>query len=53
MDATKVQDFTQMNPLVLVSSKSAEDPYKILKSIQKVTKVMGVTLIESVNLIAY
>lgn len=39
--ATRIRDFTQMNPLSFTRSKSEEDPQKFLDMVQKVTDVMG------------
>lgn len=47
------QDFTQINPLVFLGSKSKKDPYEILHNIQKYTEIMGVTQIESVDMDTY
>lgn len=51
--SSHVQDFSWINPLVLLKSKSKEDPDEFSDTIQNVTKVMGITQTKSSNLVSY
>ena len=51
--ASRVRDFTQMNPPSFHGSKSDEDPQEFIDQVQKVIDIMGVTSIESAELVAY
>ncbi|PHT94453.1 Transcription factor MYB21 [Capsicum annuum] len=41
--ASKIRDFTRMNPLFFSQSKSEKDPQEFLDQVQKVIDIMGVT----------
>ncbi|KAF3658963.1 60S ribosomal protein L7a [Capsicum annuum] len=51
--AARIQDFTRINPPSFTGSKSDKDPQKFFDQVQKVTDIIGVTVIESVELVAY
>lgn len=51
--ATRIQDFTRMNPPSLTGSKSEEDPYEFLDMVQKVMDIVGVTSSQSAELVVY
>ena len=51
--ATRIRDFTRMNPPAFMGSKSEEDLHKFLDMVQKVMDIMGVTSSASVELAAY
>uniref|UniRef100_M1B2G9 Gag-pol polyprotein n=1 Tax=Solanum tuberosum TaxID=4113 RepID=M1B2G9_SOLTU len=50
---TSVRDFTRMNYLECHGSKFEEDPKEFNDEVYKVLMIMGVTLVEYVELAAY
>ncbi|KAF3661550.1 hypothetical protein FXO37_12888 [Capsicum annuum] len=51
--ATRILNFTSMNPPSFLGFKSNEDPQEFLDQVQKVTYIMGVNFSESAELAAY
>lgn len=51
--ASRIWDFTRINPPLFLGSNSEEDPQEFLDIVQKVTDIMGVTASESVELAFY
>ena len=51
--ATRIRDFTQMNPPSFFGSKPDKDPQEFVDQVQKVIDIMGVTSSESTELAAY
>jgi len=51
--ATRIRDFTQVNPPSFIGSKSKENPQKFLDMAQKVTDIMVVNSSESAELDTY
>lgn len=51
--ATRIQDFTRMNPSLILGSKSEEDPQEFFYIVHKVTDIMSVTLSEIVDFSTY
>jgi len=51
--AFRVRDFIKMNPLEFYGSKVEEDPKEFLYEVYKILDIMGVTLVEKVELAAY
>ncbi|KAH0781424.1 hypothetical protein KY290_001022 [Solanum tuberosum] len=48
--ASRVRDFTRMNPLKLHGSKVAEDPHEFINEVYVVLMIMGVTPVEKAKL---
>ncbi|WMV19107.1 hypothetical protein MTR67_012492 [Solanum verrucosum] len=53
MEATRIIDFTRMNPPEFHGSKVEEDPQEFAEGIQKIVDIMGVTSVEKVHLDDY
>ena len=51
--ATRLRDFTRMNPLMYFGSKVDEDPQDFLDEVYKILFAMGVSTTEKVELAAY
>uniref|UniRef100_M1DK61 Gag-pol polyprotein n=1 Tax=Solanum tuberosum TaxID=4113 RepID=M1DK61_SOLTU len=51
--ASRVGDFTRMNPLEFYDSKVEKDPQKFIDEVYKVLAIMGVTPVEHKQLAAY
>ncbi|WMV08734.1 hypothetical protein MTR67_002119 [Solanum verrucosum] len=51
--ASRVRDFTWMNPPVFYGYKVEEHPHEFIYEIYKVLDIMGVTLVEKAKLAAY
>jgi len=51
--ASRIRDFTRMNPQVLYGSKVEEEPQEFIDQVLKVVTIMGVTSIERAELAAY
>lgn len=51
--SSRMRDFTRINPLEFYSSKVEEDPQEFIDELYKVLDIMGVTLDEKVELVAY
>ena len=51
--ATRVREFTRMNPLKFHCSKVEEDPQEFIDEAYKVLMIMGVTPVEKAELAAY
>ncbi|KAK4733907.1 hypothetical protein R3W88_008168 [Solanum pinnatisectum] len=51
--ASRLRDFTRMNPHMFFGSKVGEDPQEFVEEVYKIINVMGVTSIEKVELAAY
>src|SRR5688572_12843615 len=51
--ASRIRDFTRMNPLVFYGSKVEEDPQEFIDQVLKVVTIMGVTCVEKAELAAY
>ena len=51
--ANKLRDFTRMNPLIFLGSKTAEDPQEFVEKVQKILVSMGATEIEKAELSLY
>ncbi|WMV25576.1 hypothetical protein MTR67_018961 [Solanum verrucosum] len=53
MTATRVRDFTRVNPLELHGSKVEEHPQEFINEVYKVLIIMGVTPVEKAELAAF
>ncbi|KAK4733731.1 hypothetical protein R3W88_007992 [Solanum pinnatisectum] len=51
--ASRLRDFTQMNPRMFFSSKVNEDPQEFLEEVYKIVDATGVTSIEKAELARY
>ncbi|WMV38200.1 hypothetical protein MTR67_031585 [Solanum verrucosum] len=51
--ASRVREFTRMNPPEFYDSEVEEDPEEFIDEVYKVLMIMGVTLVERVELAAY
>lgn len=51
--ASRVRDFTRMNPPELHELKVEEDPQEKIYEVYKVLDVIGVTLVKKKDLVAY
>ncbi|KAK4729546.1 hypothetical protein R3W88_022534 [Solanum pinnatisectum] len=51
--ATRLIDFTRMNPPMFFGSKVGKDPQEFVEEVFKITDAMGVTSIEKAELAAY
>ena len=51
--ASRIRDFTRMNPPVFYGSKVEEDPQEFIDQLLKVVTIMGVTSVERAELAAY
>ncbi|KAH0636060.1 hypothetical protein KY290_036462 [Solanum tuberosum] len=51
--ASKVRDFSRMNPLEFYGSKVEKDPKGFVKDVYKVLSIMGVTSVENAELASY
>src|SRR5688572_1977530 len=51
--ASRIRDFTRMNPPVFYGSKVEEDPQEFIDQVLKVVTIMGVTCVEKAELAAY
>ncbi|KAG5631571.1 hypothetical protein H5410_003288 [Solanum commersonii] len=51
--ASKVRDFTRLNPLDFYGSKVEEDPEEFIYAVCKVLMIMGVMPVEKVELVGY
>lgn len=53
MAASRVRDFTKMNPLEFHGSTVEEDPQEFIDEVYKVLVIIGVTLVVKAELVAY
>ena len=51
--ASRIRDFTRMNPPVFYGSKVEEDPQEFIDQVLKVVTTMGVTSVERAELAGY
>ncbi|WMV41757.1 hypothetical protein MTR67_035142 [Solanum verrucosum] len=51
--ASRVREFLRMNPLEFCGTKLEEDPKGFIEEVYKVLAIMGVTMVEKVELAAY
>ena len=51
--ASRIRDFTRMNPPVFYGSKVEEDPQEFIDQVLKVVTIMGVTSIKRAEFAAY
>ncbi|KAH0670724.1 hypothetical protein KY285_025700 [Solanum tuberosum] len=51
--ASRLRDFTRMNPLIFFGSNVGEDPQDFVEEVYKIIDVMGVTSIEKADLATY
>ncbi|WMV13383.1 hypothetical protein MTR67_006768 [Solanum verrucosum] len=51
--ASRLRDFTRMNPPIFLGSKMNEDPQEFFKKVYKIVEAMGVTAIEKAELAGY
>ena len=51
--ASRLRDFTKMNPLTFYGSKVEEDPQDFIDEVYKILYVMGLTTSEKVELSTY
>src|SRR5688572_18746514 len=51
--ASRIRDFTRMNPPVFYGSKVEEDPQEFIEQLLKIVNIMGVTPIEKAELARY
>ncbi|XP_049406438.1 uncharacterized protein LOC125870132 [Solanum stenotomum] len=51
--ASRLRDFTRMNPPILLGSKMNKDPQEFLDEVYKIVQSMGVTAIEKAELAGY
>ncbi|WMV34431.1 hypothetical protein MTR67_027816 [Solanum verrucosum] len=51
--ASRLRDFTRMNPPVFLGSKVGEDPQEFVEEVYKIVDAMGVTSVEKAELAAY
>lgn len=48
-----VQDFTQINPLEFYGLKVDEYPHDFIDEVKKIIRIMGITPVESSDLVSY
>ena len=51
--ASRIRDFTRMNPPVFYGTRVEEDPQDFIDQLLKIVTIMGVTPIEKAELVAY
>ncbi|WMV46728.1 hypothetical protein MTR67_040113 [Solanum verrucosum] len=53
MTTTRISNFTRINPLDFHGSKVDEDPHEFIDDAYKIIEIMGVSMVEKVELATY